>query len=71
MQDVDAALDALAAGDSGETIARLARIDEQLQRAGPEVGSGATARLRARGRILTMSAALTQHGSYFDWQVSR
>jgi uncharacterized membrane protein YccC len=71
MPDVDAALDALAAGDSGGVIARLARIDQQLQRTGPDIGPGATARLRARGRILTISAALTQHGSYFDWQVSR
>jgi len=56
---LDAALDAMARGDSATTIARLARLDEALA-----ARPGAAA-LRARSSILAMSEALTQHAAYF------
>jgi hypothetical protein len=58
--ELDAALEALARGDSAIATARLARLDDAL--AGRP---GATA-LRARGSILAMSEALTQHAAYFE-----
>jgi uncharacterized membrane protein YccC len=57
---LDAALDAMARGDSAMTIVRLTRLDEALA-----ARPGAAA-LRARGSILAMSEALTQHAAYFD-----
>ena len=56
----DAALEAMARGDSAMTIARLAPFDEALA-ARPGVAA-----LRARSSILAMSEALTQHAAYFD-----
>jgi uncharacterized membrane protein YccC len=58
--DLDAALDAVARGDSGIATARLARLDQALA-ALPGVAA-----LRARGLILAISEALTQHSAYFD-----
>ena len=56
----DAALDAIAEGNSATTIAQLAKLETALtSRPGP-------AALRARGLILAISEALTQHASYFD-----
>jgi uncharacterized membrane protein YccC len=58
--DLDAALDSVARGDCGIATARLARLDQALAALpGP-------AALRARGLILAMSEALTQHAAYFD-----
>jgi uncharacterized membrane protein YccC len=58
--ELDAALDAVASGDSGIATARLARLDQALAaRSGPVA-------LRARGLILAISEALTQQASYFD-----
>ena len=57
---LDAALAAMARGDSAMTIVRLTRLDEALA-----ARPGAAA-LRARGSILAMSEALTQHAAYFD-----
>jgi uncharacterized membrane protein YccC len=57
---LDAALEAMARGDSAMTTARLARLDEALA-----ARPGAAA-LRARSSILGMSEALTQHAAYFD-----
>src|SRR5271156_500201 len=57
---LDAALGAMARGDSAMTIARLARLDDALA-----ARPGAAA-LRARSSILAMSEALTQHAAYFD-----
>jgi uncharacterized membrane protein YccC len=60
--DLDAALDAMALGDSAMATTRLARLDEVLaSRPGPT-----TATLRARGLILAISEVLTQHAAYFD-----
>ncbi len=58
--EIDTALEAVASGDSGLATARLARLDEALA---PRSGAAA---LRARGSILAMSEALTQHAAYFD-----
>ena len=57
---LDAALEAMARGDSAMAIAGLARLDEALA-----ARPGAAA-LRARSSILAMSEALTQHAAYFD-----
>ena len=63
--DLDAALEAVAQGNSAMATARLPRLDRALTSlagTGPE----ATAALQARGSILAMSEALSQHASYFD-----
>jgi uncharacterized membrane protein YccC len=57
---LDSALEALAQGQSAIANARLARLDDALA-ARPGVAS-----LRARGSILAMSEAVTQHAAYFD-----
>jgi uncharacterized membrane protein YccC len=57
---LDGALEALARGNSATAIARLADLDAALTS-----GPGAAA-LRARGLILAISEAFTQHASYFD-----
>jgi uncharacterized membrane protein YccC len=63
--DLDAALAALAHGNSAIATARLARLDHLLAaRTGAE--PEAELALRARTNILAMSEALTQHASYFD-----
>jgi uncharacterized membrane protein YccC len=68
--ELDAALDALARGDSSVAIERLARYDKRL--AGlPGARPGARVRLRARGSILAMSEALAQHAAYFDSRAAR
>jgi uncharacterized membrane protein YccC len=58
--DLDAALDSVARGDSGIATARLARLDQAL------AALPGAAALRARGLILAISEALTQHSAYFD-----
>ena len=56
------ALEALAQGQSAIAVERLASIDQVLaSRRG-----AAPAALRARGLILAISAALTQHAAYFE-----
>jgi hypothetical protein len=63
--ELDAALDALARGDSSVATEHLARYDKRL--AGlPRTGPGARVRLRARASILAMLEALAQHPAYFD-----
>lgn len=63
--DLDAALDAVARGDSSAATERLARLDFGLA-ATPGTRPGARSRLRTRGRILALSEALAQHAAYFD-----
>jgi uncharacterized membrane protein YccC len=61
---LDAALEAFARGNSGMTTARVAEIDAVLSsRPDPEA-------LQARGHILALSEALTQHAAYFDAEAS-
>ena len=58
--DLDAALAAVARGDSAVATERLADLDAALaSRPGTEV-------LRGRGLILALSEALSQHAAYFD-----
>jgi uncharacterized membrane protein YccC len=62
---LDAALADFAQGNSAMAIARLQQLDRRLAfmpDAGPQPGSA----LRARGRLLVISEALAEHGSYFD-----
>jgi len=63
--DLDPAFAAVAQGDSADAIAQLARVDAALA---DRVAGGPTAQaiLRARGSILALSEALTQHAEYFD-----
>ena len=66
--DLDLALDAVARGESLVAVDRLSELDRRLA-ALPDTWPGARVRLRARGRILATSEALTRHATYFDSQV--
>jgi uncharacterized membrane protein YccC len=68
--ELDAALDAVAKGNSSAAAERLARLDGMLAVL-PSTRPGARARLRARSSILAMSEALAQHAAYFDSGVGR
>jgi uncharacterized membrane protein YccC len=68
--ELDAALDAVAKGDSSAAAERLAGLDRRLA-ALPNTRSGARARLRARGSILAVAEALAQHAAYFDSKAAR
>jgi uncharacterized membrane protein YccC len=59
---LDSALEALAQGESAIAVERLASVDRVLA----SRTSAAPAVLRARGLILAISAALTQHAACFD-----
>jgi uncharacterized membrane protein YccC len=63
--ELDVALAAVAAGNSAVATTRLAVLDRVLASL-PGAGTGAQAALRARGGVLAVSEALTQHASYFD-----
>ena len=63
--ELDGALQALMQGNTATVLRRLDRLDQLLvspAASGPEVD----AVLRARGSILAISEALTQHAAYFD-----
>jgi uncharacterized membrane protein YccC len=63
--DLDMALAALAHGSSAIATTRLARLDHLLaSRLGAEPETQLA--LRARGSMLVIAEALTQHASYFD-----
>jgi uncharacterized membrane protein YccC len=63
--DLDAALAAVARGDSAMARVRLARLDRELASChGGETGS--TLALRMRAQILVVSEALEHHATYFD-----
>ena len=68
--ELDAALHAVAKGDSSAAVERLTRLDQSVA-ALPNTRPGARARLRARSSILAMSEALVQHAAYFDSEVKR
>jgi uncharacterized membrane protein YccC len=68
--ELDAALDAVARGDSSVATERFARLDRLLAVL-PGTRPGARVRLRARGSILAMSEALTEHAAYFDSGATR
>jgi len=58
--DLGVALDDVARGDCAMATAKFAEIDAAL------TSSPEEAALRARGLILAISGALTQHAVYFD-----
>jgi predicted PurR-regulated permease PerM len=62
---LDAALDAVAQGDSALAAVRLARLDERLA-ALSGTGPEASLALQARGSILAISDAINDHAAYFD-----
>jgi len=66
--EIDAALDAVAKGDSSAAVERLAQLDQGLAALPTR---GARVRLRARAGILAMSEALAQHADYFDSGATR
>ena len=63
--DLDAALEALARGNSAIATTRLSRLDDRLASLSG-AGSDASLALQARGSILAISEALIEHASYFD-----
>src|ERR1700761_1462184 len=63
--ELDAALDALAKGDSLVAAEGLTRLDHRLAALSDTI-PGARARLRARSGLLAVSEALAQHAAYFD-----
>jgi uncharacterized membrane protein YccC len=66
----DAALEAIARGDSAMAIECLSRLDQRLA-AVPDTHPGSWMRLRVRGAILAVSEALAQHAAYFDSGVTK
>jgi uncharacterized membrane protein YccC len=68
--ELDAALDALARGDSLTAIERLGGLNQMLAALSTS-RPGARIRLRARGSILAMSEVLAQHAAYFDSGAAR
>jgi uncharacterized membrane protein YccC len=63
--ELDTALAAFAQGNSATVIARLRHLDGRLAELPKATPPAATA-LRARGRILIICEALSEHASYFD-----
>jgi uncharacterized membrane protein YccC len=63
--ELEAALAGFARGDSAGALGRLRLLDCRLSSC-PEDGAGTATALRARSRILVISEALSEHGSYFD-----
>jgi hypothetical protein len=63
--ELDAALEAVALGDSIVAIERFGRLDRMLAIV-PSTRPGERLRLRARGSVLAVSEALACHAAYFD-----
>jgi hypothetical protein len=63
--ELDAALASFAEGNSTVAIARLHQLDSRLV-SDPDTGPETDGALRVRGRIVAISEALAEHGSYFD-----
>jgi uncharacterized membrane protein YccC len=63
--ELDAALEAVALGDSIIAIERFGRLDRMLATV-PSTRPGERLRLRARGSVLAVSEALACHAAYFD-----
>jgi uncharacterized membrane protein YccC len=63
--ELDATLEAFAQGNSAMVIARLRKLEHRLLSM-PAFGPESPIALRARGRVLAISEALTEHGAYFD-----
>jgi uncharacterized membrane protein YccC len=63
--ELDAALEALASGESHVAIDRFGRLDRVLATM-PSTQPAGRLRLRARGSVLAASEALARHAAYFD-----
>jgi uncharacterized membrane protein YccC len=68
--ELDAALNAVAKGDSSAAVERLIRLDQRVA-ALSNAMPGVRARLRARSSILAVSEALAQHAAFFESEVKR
>ena len=66
--ELEAALKAVAAGNTTSAIAKLRELDGRLAST-PHAKPSAAMTLRARGRLLVISEALAEHSSYFDMGV--
>jgi uncharacterized membrane protein YccC len=66
--DLNAAVEAIARGNSSAAVQHLAQLDQGLA-ALPK--RGARVRFRARASILAVSEALVQHADYFDSRAAR
>jgi uncharacterized membrane protein YccC len=63
--ELEAALKAVAAGNTTSAIAKLRELDGRLAST-PNAKPEATIAVRARARLLVLSEALAEHSSYFD-----
>ena len=63
---LDAALKAVAGGNSVVAAERLAQLDRQLAALPGSARPGPQIRLRARASIVALAEALTRHAAYFD-----
>jgi uncharacterized membrane protein YccC len=63
---LDAALKALAGGNSGVAAQRLAELEQQVAVLPGSAKPGPQIRLRARASIVALAEALTGHSAYFD-----
>jgi hypothetical protein len=64
-RELDAALAAVACGNSALATERLAYLAQRLA-ALPDTGSGSRIRLRAQAIIVALSEALARHTEYFN-----
>jgi hypothetical protein len=62
---LDAALKAVAGGNSVVAAERLAQLDRQLSGLPESMKPGSQIRLRARASIVALAEALTRHAAYF------
>jgi hypothetical protein len=63
--ELDAALASFAEGNSTVAIARLHQIDSRIA-SDSDTETESDDALRVRGRIVAITEALAEHGSYFD-----
>jgi uncharacterized membrane protein YccC len=63
--ELEAALKAVTSGNTTTAIAKLREFDNRLA-SSPDAKPETAVALRARGRLLVISEALTEHSSYFD-----
>jgi uncharacterized membrane protein YccC len=66
--ELEAAMTAIAAGDSAAAVRELGRFDQELADA-PAEEPDAALRMRTRGTIHSIADSLTRHAGYFDAEV--
>jgi hypothetical protein len=64
--ELDAALKAVAGGNSAVATERLAQFDQQLAALPSTAKPGPQVRLRARASTVALAEALSRHAAYFD-----